>query len=187
MKTYILGIDISTAIVGFAVMTVDYKLVAYDKLKFKKDLTLEQRAEYFKNKVEHFDSYYCISEVFVEQPAMMFGRGKTTANTMAKLQRFNGMCCYAVYDLLKVHARLVHPNSARKKMNISIPRNVLNKKHFIINEVVKKYPNFKYNLTRFGNPQPGTDDIADAIVVAHAGVCIYNEGEHDNGEGTTSK
>ena len=182
MKTYILGIDISTAIVGFAVMTADYKLIAYDKLKFKKDLTLEQRAEYFKNKIEHFDSYYCITEAFVEQPAMMFGRGKTTANTMSKLQRFNGMCCYAIYELLKIHANL-----ARKKMNISIPRNVLNKKHYIINEVVKKYPNFKYNLTRYGNPQPGTDDIADAIVVAHAGVSIFNEGEHDNGKGTTNK
>ena len=84
MKTYILGIDISTSIVGFAVMTMDYELVAYDKLKFKKNLTLEEKAKYFKNKIEHFDSYYCVSEVFVEQPAMMFGRGRTTANTMAK-------------------------------------------------------------------------------------------------------
>ena len=44
MKTYILGIDISTSIVGFAVMTADYNLIAYDKLKFKKGLTLEQKA-----------------------------------------------------------------------------------------------------------------------------------------------
>lgn len=187
MKTYILGIDISTAVVGFAVMTVDHKLITYDKLKFKKDLTLEQRAEYFKNKVESIDSYYCISEVFVEQPAMMFGRGKTTANTMAKLQRFNGMCCYAIHDLLKIQASMIHSNSARKKMNISIPRNVLNKKHFIIDEVSKKYPKFNYKLTRYGNPEPGTDDIADAIVVAHAGVCIYNEGKNDNGENKDSK
>ena len=187
MKTYILGIDISTSIVGFAVMTLDYKLIAYDKLKFKKNLTLEEKAEHFQNKVKHFDSYYCINEVFIEQPAMMFGRGKTTANTMAKLQRFNGMCCYAIYNLLHMSAHLVHTNSARKKMNISIPRNVLNKKHYIINEVVKKYPKFTYNLTRYGNPQPGTDDIADAIVIAHAGVSIMNEGEHDNGKGKTSK
>ena len=187
MKTYILGIDISTAVIGFAVMTTDHKLITYDKLKFKKDLCLEQKAEYFKNKVESIDSYYCISEVFVEQPAMMFGRGKTTANTMAKLQRFNGMCCYAIYDLLKIQASMVHSNSARKKMNISIPRNVLNKKHFIIEEVSKKYPNFNYKLTRYGNPEPGTDDIADAIVVAYAGVTTYNEGNNDSGENKDSK
>ena len=187
MKTYILGLDISTAIVGFAVMTTEFQLVTYDKLKFKKGLTLEQKAEHFKNKVGHFDSYYCISEVFVEQPAMMFGRGKTTANTMSKLQRFNGMCCYAVYELLKTEAVMIHTNTARKKMNIKVPRNVLNKKHFIIECVEKKYPSFKYNLTRFGNPQPGTDDIADAIVIAHAGVQIYNEGENVDGEGKSNK
>ena len=186
MKTYILGIDISTSIVGFAVMTDDHQLITYDKLKFKKDLSLEQRAEYFKNKIGHFDSYYCITEVFVEAPAMMFGRGRTTANTMAKLQRFNGMCCYAVYDLMKIAPKPIHANTARKKMNIKIPRNVLNKKHFIIECVEKEYPSFKYNLTRFGNPQPGTDDMADAIVIAHAGVLIYNEGENDSGEGKTN-
>ena len=187
MKTYILGIDISTAIVGFAIMTTDFQLITYDKLKFKKDLTLEKKAEYFKNKVEHFDSYYCISEVFVEQPPMLFGRGKTTANTMSKLQRFNGMCCYAAYDLLKTEAVLIHTNTARKKMNNKVPRNVLNKKRFIIECVEKEYPSFKYNLTRFGNPQPGTDDMADAIVIAHAGVHIYNEGENDSREDTTNK
>jgi Holliday junction resolvasome RuvABC endonuclease subunit len=186
MKTHILGLDISTAVIGFAVMTTDFQLIAYDKLKFKKGMSLEERALFFKNKVEHFDSYYCVSEVYVEQPAMMFGRGKTTANTMAKLQRFNGMCCYAVYELLKSNAIMIHTNTARKKMNIKIPRNVLNKKHFVIECVEREYPSFKYNLTRFGNPQPGTDDMADAIVIAHAGVHIYNEGENDNGEGKTN-
>lgn len=186
MKTYILGIDISTSIIGFAIMTSDHELVTYDKLKFKKNLQLEERAEYFKNKVEHFDNYYCIADVFVEAPAMMFGRGRTTANTMAKLQRFNGMCCYAAYQSLKIFPKQIHANTARKKMNIKIPRNVLNKKHFIIECVEKEYPSFKYNLTRFGNPQPGTDDIADAIVIAHAGVLVYNEGENDIGEDKTS-
>ena len=51
MKTYILGIDISTSIIGFAVMTADHQLITYDKLKFKKNLQLEERAEYLKNKV----------------------------------------------------------------------------------------------------------------------------------------
>lgn len=187
MKTKILGIDISTSMIGFAVMDSDKKLISYDKLKFKSDKTLEQRAEYFKNKIINIDKYHSISEVFIEQPAMMFGRGKTTAQTMSKLQRFNGMCSYVIFSELSLVPRLVHANTARKKMNISVPRNVLKKKHFIINEVKKKYTNFNFNLTRFGNPEPGTDDIADAIVVAHAGVCLLKEGEYDNGEDKNSK
>ena len=54
-------------------------------------------------------------------------------------------------------------------MNISIPRSVKDKKVYIINEVQKKYPKFTFQQTKFGNPKPGTDDMADAIVVAHAG------------------
>ena len=92
MTTYILGIDISTSVVGFAVFDLDYKLITYDKLKFKSNLPLEQRAEYFKNKIIHYDKYYTISDVYIEAPALMFGRGRTTEQTMAKLQRFNGMC-----------------------------------------------------------------------------------------------
>ena len=54
-------------------------------------------------------------------------------------------------------------------MNITIPRSVKDKKAFIINEVQKQYPKFTFQQTRFGNPKPGTDDMADAIVVAHSG------------------
>jgi hypothetical protein len=120
--------------------------------------------------------------VFVEQPAMMFGGGKTTAQTMSKLQRFNGMACFAVYAETFLIPELVHANSARKKMNISIPRNVKNKKHHIIKEVEKKYPSFTYELTRHGNPKPGTDDIADAIVIAYYGVSVVLEGKYATGE-----
>jgi len=179
MTTYILGIDISTSVIGFAVIDLDFKLITYDKLKFKSNLPLEQRAEYFKNKIIHYDKYYTISDVYIEAPALMFGRGRTTAQTMAKLQRFNGMCSYAVYDSMTIIPELIHANSARKKMNISVPRNVKNKKHYIIDCVKAKYPSFDFSYTRYGNPQPGTDDIADAIVIAHAGVCLKNEGLAD--------
>ena len=182
MKTNIIGLDISTSTIGIAVMDIDFKLVTYDKIKFKSNMPLEQRCAYFKNKIKHLDEYYYIAEVYVEQPAMMFGRGKTTANTMSKLQRFNGMCCYAVYSELELIPTLIHANTARKKMNISVPRNVLKKKHYIIERVKERYPNFNYNMTRHGNPQPGTDDIADAIVIAHAGVTLKLEGENEERE-----
>ena len=183
----ILGIDVSTSIVGFAIIDHNYNLKVYEKIKFKSNMPLEQRAQYFKNKISHYDNYYLIDDVFVEQPAMMFGRGKTTANTMAKLQRFNGMCCYACFEVLQIVPTLIHANSARKRMNIRVPRNVKNKKHYIIERVAEEYPSFKFNLTRFGNPQPGTDDMADAIVVAHAGVSIKEEMEYEIGETEDTK
>lgn len=172
----ILGIDVSTSKVGLAIIDFDGNLKTYDLIKFKKEHSLEQRALSFENKIVKLDKYYQIYSVYIEQPAMMFRGGKTTAMTMAKLQRFNGMCSYACRKVFDFDPDMVHPNTARKKMNISIPRSVENKKTYIINEVQKHYPSFTYQTTRFGNPKPGTDDMADAIVVAYAGYSIYTEG-----------
>ena len=182
---YILGLDISTSVIGIAVMNDESELVHYDNIKMNSKDDLEKRAKLFQDKIS--DLKYAFESVYIEQPAMMFGGGRTTAQTMSKLQRFNGMCCYAVYSELDLIPVLVHANSARKKMNISVPRNVKNKKAFIVERVQEKYPSFKYEVTRYGNPKPGTDDIADAIVIAHYGIKNYLEGEHANGENQNSK
>lgn len=186
MTNYILGLDISTSVIGMAIMDKDFKLVTYRNLKMDSKDDLEIRAWQFKEIVKELFLTYSFKAVFVEEPAMMFGSGKTTAQTMSKLQRFNGMCCYAVYSETLLVPQLVHPSSARKKMNISVPRIVKNKKEFIIKEVEKKYPNFIYELTKQGNPKPGTDDIADAIVIAYYGVSSILEGEYVSGEDKNS-
>ena len=183
----ILGLDISTSVIGMAVMDYNHKLIHYRNLKMNSKDDLEIRCWQFKQELLEVFENYGFDAVYVEQPAMMFGGGRTTAQTMSKLQRFNGMCCYAVYTQTFLVPELVHANSARKKMNISIPRNVKNKKHHIINEVQKKYPSFTYDITRHGNPKPGTDDIADAIVIAYYGVSKFKEGLNDIGEDKNSK
>ena len=41
-----------------------------------------------------------------------------------------------------------------------------------------EYPNdFVYELTNYGNPKPGTDDKADAVVIALAGMELLNDFE----------
>ena len=48
-------------------------------------------------------------------------------------------------------------------------------KRYIIEHVENKFDGqFKYNMTHKGNPQPGTDDRADALVVALAGPLLDN-------------
>ena len=46
----------------------------------------------------------------------------------------------------------------------------------IIEHISNRFPDqFKYSLTVHGNPKPGTDDRADAIVVALAGPILDNQ------------
>jgi hypothetical protein len=126
------------------------------------------------NKLIKLNKHYYIDDVFIEEPFIAFGGGKTTAHTMATLQRFNGMCSYIVFKVFELEPVMVSVRSARTKLGIKIPKGTKkgDSKKFIIEYVEKNHPDFQYNMTAHGNPAPGTDDRADAIVIALYGLTL---------------
>ena len=170
----ILGLDVSTSKVGLSIIDPDHKLVDSQAIKLNNKISLESRCSeledvllYYKNSIE-----YEIVNVYVEQPFMMFSGGKTTAMTMSKLQRFNGMVCYMIKKLFGYEAELIAANKARGTVGLKIKRGE-NTKQKVIEWVKQKYPKeFVFELTRHGNPKPGTDDKADAVIVGLAGLML---------------
>ena len=162
----ILGIDVSTSKIGYCVLDDKQNLLEVCFKKMKEE-TLEERAsDFFCNEMQNIKRKYKIKEIRIEQPFTMFSGGKTTAATMSKLQRFNGMISILSYRCFKLVPILVPSRSARSKCGIKIKRGENTKKK-IIEWVEQKYPkDFIVELTRHGNPKPGTDDMADSIVVA---------------------
>ena len=162
----ILGIDVSTSKIGYCVVDSQQNLKEVNFLKFK-DGTLEERAmKFFNNELKRIKYTYNITHIRIEEPFTMFSGGKTTASTMSKLQRFNGMISVLAYTVFNLQPELVASRSARSKCGIKIPRGENTKKK-IIEWVEQRYPkDFIVELTRHGNPKPGTDDMADSIVVA---------------------
>ena len=177
-KEVILGIDISTSRIGIAAVTKDDQLVFADTITFKdKGMSLENRAIMFQETLHKISIAEKIkpAAIYVEEPFSMFSGGKTTANTMAKLQRFNGMCCLSLRLKYGFNPETMQARTCRSLNEIKIPRGS-NTKKLIINWVSEKYPkDFTYELTRHGNPKPGTDDKADAVVVALAGLKKYKQ------------
>ncbi len=165
----ILGIDVSTSKIGFCVIDDKQNLLEVHFKKLKQD-TLEQKAsEFFCNEMHDIKRKYKIKEIRIEEPFSMFSGGRTTAGTMSKLQRFNGMISILSYRCFKLIPTLVPSRSARSKCGIKIKRGEDTKKK-IIEWVEQKYPKqFIVEYTRHGNPKPGTDDMADSIVVALSG------------------
>ena len=171
----ILGLDISTSKVGFAVIKEDGSLLTYNLVKYKADAGLEQRADYLMGGLSKLKKKFMVEHVFIEQPFIAFSGGKTTAHTMAKLQRFNGMCCYGIFRIFGFAPVLIQANKARGLINLKIKRGENTKKK-IIEWAQETYPDtFSFEMTRYGNPKPGTDDMADAIVVANAGLQLLKE------------
>jgi hypothetical protein len=71
---------------------------------------------------------------------------------------------------------MIAANKARSVNEIKVKRGQKTKK-IVIDWVASKYPkDFVFELTRHGNPKPGTDDRADSVVIALAGLIISKEG-----------
>ena len=173
-----LGLDISTTRIGIAVLDGSDELLHSDLIKFKSELPLEDRAAIFESIMRKVEKKYSPMFVFVEKPAINFRSG-STAHVMAKLQRFNGMCSYVCRRVFRDNPELIDVRQARKALGIKVPRGKGTKslaKNVVIDYVKAAYEDsFSYNLTYKGNPQPGTDDRADAIVVALGGIKIFEE------------
>ena len=177
MKEVVLGLDISTSKVGICVMDYKFNLLETTLLKLNTKNQLEDRCvqlEEYLNKLNYLDKInedgYIIKDVYIESAFIAFSGGKTSAVTMSKLQRFNGMVSFMLRKLFGHNAVSLSPAKARGLVHLKIKRGE-NTKLRVIEHVQKAFPNdFKYELTRHGNPKPGTDDRADAIVIAWAGL-----------------
>ena len=165
----ILGLDVSTSKCGVSIMKDNEELVFCDVIKMNSKTDLEERCLKLEKYIK--DLNFEITSVFIEEPVMMFSGGKTTAHTMAKLQRFNGMCSFMIKKSFGLTPILIPANKARKTVGIQVKRGTCTKTR-VINFVQQRYPNFQVYYTRHGNPQPGTDDKADSVVVALAGIKI---------------
>jgi Holliday junction resolvasome RuvABC endonuclease subunit len=179
MNKVILGLDVSTSRIGICIIDYGSNLLRSEFIKMNSKDDLEDRCIVLENFLSNINAHnsinnrgYFIDKVFIESPFMMFSGGKTTAMTMAKLQRFNGMVCYMVRRSLGITPVSIAANKARGLVGLKVKRGEDTKKK-VIEWVQNEYPtDFEVTMTRFGNPKPGTDDMADAVVVARAGLLL---------------
>lgn len=167
----ILGLDISTSTTGIALLDKE-DVVFSEALKFDSSDTIEKRAFIFKQKLLDISSKHNIEDVVIEMP-IMHATKKSQAHTIAILNIFNGMCRFIVYEIFSKEPVMMNVLSARSLVGIKIPRGIKNKrqkKQIVIDAIQDKYKEsqspFLYEQTKKGNYKPGTDDRADAIVLA---------------------
>ena len=162
----ILGLDVSTSRIGWAIINDEQELVDSGFYKTKAKTPLEERATALKDNVlVPIMTIHKITDIRIEEPFSMFSGGKTTAKTMSSLQRFNGMVSLLAHQLLKKPPTLVGATTARSRCGIKVPRGT-KAKQVVLMWCASQYDNFIMEHTRHGNPKPGLDDEADAIVVA---------------------
>tara|TARA_A100001391_G_scaffold98108_1_gene65061 strand:- start:44 stop:622 length:579 start_codon:yes stop_codon:yes gene_type:complete len=173
----ILGLDVSTTMVGYAVVDPDTRsLVEVDSWDISKSDSIFDKAEIIGSELYTLRSKYNIDKVFVETALKKFLPGRSRADTIIKLAKFNGIISWVSFECFDMEPTYINVNTARTLYGLSFPRGTKGpqRKRMVIEAVIEKEKtSFKYEMARGGkNYKKGTDDKADAVVIARAGEYI---------------
>lgn len=169
------GLDLSTSVAGYCNMSEDGELLHWDYYKFSKpdDYDLIDLVEQFNENVwPHLQD----SDLVVLEDALKKYGGMTTRKSITVLLKFNGIIEYELQRKLgKDSVTKIHPSTAKKQAlgrgrtpsGYESPWSTYkDSKAWAIERVDEMYDEVEWEMTRSGNPRPGSDDVADAIVLA---------------------
>lgn len=164
-----LALDVSTSITGWCLTddenpdTLLYGAF-YMKNKSKYDDVFE-KGHYIESELENIKKQYKITKILIEAPFIAFGGGNSSAQTVATLQRFNGIVSYCVFKVFGIKPDYIGVKEARKLVGIKNAKGA-NAKKTVTNFLLDTEPRFVVEYTKQGNVSPRFIDMADAIVLA---------------------
>tara|TARA_B100000212_G_C27360041_1_gene527783 strand:+ start:1100 stop:1657 length:558 start_codon:yes stop_codon:yes gene_type:complete len=176
----ILGLDVSTATVGYTIIDENGLLVEMDFISLAKTKGLTKKGFVFRKHLrEVLQRNPAVNRVYIEEYFQKFARGLSSARTITLLSAFNGIVQYICEDELNVTPELLSVNSCRSLVGIkTISKKKAGKD---VKEQVFEWvdAHLKYNWpTKIlqSGPRKGQKiilnearDMADAWVVAKAG------------------
>ena len=176
----ILGLDVSTNIIGYTLLTDEGNQIESGFCDLDTRKSTVQKAAQFHNVLTQINERYDISSIWIEEPFMMFAKGGSSAQTMAKLATFNGMIQYSCLSVFGIEPNMINANHARKTLGIKIQREKIcgiSTKEQILSWAKLQLPGFAWpTKTLKSGPRKGLTiaapscyDIADSFVVAKSG------------------
>jgi hypothetical protein len=169
----ILGLDISTSITGFTVLTEDGHILHNEAIRLdsKKFESVFQKAQAVKDRLIEIKHLYNVKDVFIEQSLNAFRPGLSSAQVILTLGKFNGIVSWICYEVFATEPQYIGASSARKKLDIKVEKGE-NAKEVVLKHIISLEPTFKVEYTKHGNPVAGTYDRADSYVIAKAGYIL---------------
>lgn len=179
----ICGLDLSTSVAGHCRMDSGGDLESYDFYKFDKPSgyqLIDLVEQWDENVWPHIED---ADVVVLEDSLKKYAGGFSSKATISKLLRFNGIIEYELQKRLgKDRVTKIHPSTAKKQAlgrgrvpsSYTSPYSTYkDSKAWAIDKIDELYENVEWEMTRSGNPRPGSDDAADSIVLARS----YVKGE----------
>jgi hypothetical protein len=182
---YFLGLDISTACIGWCTLGPEGRLAAMGYIPLSKLSGPFQKAQRASDELAMLHLRHDIGKVFIEENLQAFRPGLSSAKTLLTLARFNGIVSYLTYQQFDFEPEYVNVNAARKSVGLKIIRKSKGgapaKEQ--VQEWVSKQIDFKWPTKELKSGprkgmvilEPGCYDAADAYVIARAGFLMQND------------
>ena len=106
----------------------------------------------------------------------MFAAGRSSAQVISKIQRFNGVVCWISREVFDLEPEYINASTARKICGIKVRRGQ-KAKEIVLKHVLENEKTFKAEYTKKGNPVKGVYDKADSLVIAKAGYYLSKKKE----------
>ena len=168
----IIGLDISTSITGITILNREGEVIlneAWDTRKYKNFFA---KAEHIYKQLKAIN--YPIDRIYIEQSLQAFRPGFSSAKTILTLAKFNGIVSYVCDRIYQIQPEYIGASSARKLCGIKVERGK-KAKQVVLDFLLDNEPSFRVQYTKQGNPKPGVYDRADALIVARAGLALWNK------------
>lgn len=183
-----IALDISTTCIGISIFkNSDNSLIEVNHLVLKTDPAIDVDNRYiaksnmFKEYVLSLKDKYDVKKILVEQPLF----SSNNVFTVAVLLRFNGICCYTLYQelgcipvLLTVHEirKAICPELIKHSVKkgkpyetLSFPKDV-DKKEYIFKKISAKHPDIQWPMDKKGNLSKYSYDISDSLAIYYAAI-----------------
>ena len=179
----VLGLDISTSVVGWCILDKDTnEFVSAGAIDLKKIKCVFHKATNVFNELKSLERTHRVDYVAIEENLQAFRPGFSSAKTLVSLARFNGMVSLYSHDIFGIVPDFINVNHARKLVGLKIDRkSSLSTKEQVFDFVKGRLPGYDWPMkTMKSGPRKGLVlfadgcyDISDAYVIAAS--CVKNE------------
>lgn len=177
-----LGFDISTSVIGVAALNIatgEKVYIGNIKLTSSKLEDEYDKSDVFKVFLSTLPTEWKVRKIYIEQAAMKFTAGMSSAQTIMTLGRFNGIISRMLFEHFQIKPKMVHVSSARAKLGIKINRKDKSKttKQKVLEIVMERNPGFPWvsHVATAGKYKGQlvydkvNEDMADAWVIVKGG------------------
>ncbi len=174
----VIGLDISTSVIGYCVMeSDDLSIVEMGHVDLKKVNGLFNKVDAAVPRIVGLVAGLNVSMAYVEESVMMFSPGMSSAQTIITLAKFNALVSYHVRNQLgDLNVLWVKPTEARKTCGLVMTTKAKaggkSQKEQTMLQITAPgglLSHITFPLTRTGNPKPENYDEVDAFVIAYHG------------------